>query len=208
IDIGSGLGRVDIAGGDGDSVVWFENPREEGGNARTGAWREHVAARLAGADKASFAGGVFSADGRMDLIVAANEDMTKSGLYRIVAPSDRRGPWSGQTVDPSYMAVHKIDVGDMNRDGHPDFVVAEQEQAHNAAPCWCQNFNRQRVAVFYGDGQGNFTQQILATTGGHNQVLGDIDGNGDLDILSANHGYDGAPNPLEVWMNQLYRRPL
>jgi hypothetical protein len=206
LDSGSGLGPVDIAGGDGNRIVWFENPRERGGNARTGVWTEHVAARLPAADEASFAGGVFSADGRMDLIVAANEDMAKSGLYRIVAPPDRRAPWSVETIDPSYMAVHKIDVGDLNRDGHLDFVVAEQEQAHNSGPCWCQNFDNQRVAVFYGDGNGNFTQQILATTGGHNQVLGDIDGDGALDILSSNHGYYGAPNPLEIWVNQLRRR--
>jgi FG-GAP-like repeat len=200
LDIGSGLGRVDIAGGDGNKIVWFENPRKSGGNARTHVWTEHVAARLPAADKASFAGGVFSADGRMDLIVAANEDMSESGLYRIVAPPDRRGSWSVDTIDPSYMAVHKIDVGDMNRDGHLDFVVAEQEQAHNSGPCFCQNFDNQRLAVFYGDGNGNFTQQILATTGGHNQALGDINGDGDLDILNSNHGYYGAPNPLEIWM--------
>ena len=38
LDIGSGMGRINIAGGDGKSVVWYENPRESGGNARTGAW--------------------------------------------------------------------------------------------------------------------------------------------------------------------------
>ncbi|HZU88303.1 MAG TPA: VCBS repeat-containing protein, partial [Stellaceae bacterium] len=75
IDIGSGLGRVDIAGGGGDSVVWFENPREEGGDARTGTWTEHVIASLPYAEGDSFAGGVFSAGGRMDLIVAANENI-------------------------------------------------------------------------------------------------------------------------------------
>jgi hypothetical protein len=204
LDIGSGLGNVDIAGADGDNVVWFENPRESGGDARTGSWIEHVIASLPYAEGDSFASGVFSSSGGMDLIAAANENMPVSGLYRLVAPADRRQPWQVQTIDSTYQAVHKIDVGDMDRDGNLDFVVAEQEQAHNTGSCWCQNFNNQRVAVFYNDGNGNFTQQILATTGGQNQVLGDIDHDGDLDILSANHGYYGAPNPLELWVNQLY----
>ena len=28
LDIGTGMGRINIAGGDGDKIVWYENPRE------------------------------------------------------------------------------------------------------------------------------------------------------------------------------------
>jgi FG-GAP-like repeat len=237
LDIGSGMGRINIAGGDGKSVVWYENPRESGGHARTGAWIRHVAATLTDAGKDAFASGVFSSSDRMDLIVASNADLADyfgsiphtdllksvvrrivdqralhlikmwlesgAGLYRIVAPVDRRSAWTVQTIDSTYQAVHGISVGDMNKDGTLDFVALEEEQAHNVGPGFNQNFNNQKVAVWYNDGNGNFTQQIIATTGGHNQVLGDIEGDGDLDILSANHGYYGAPNPLEIWVNQL-----
>jgi hypothetical protein len=205
LDIGSGMGRINIAGGDGKSVVWYENPRESGGNARTGAWIRHVAATLTDAGEDAFASGVFSSSDRMDLIVASNEDMpaNPTGLYHIIAPVDRRSAWTVQTIDSTYQAVHGISVGDMNKDGTLDFVALEEEQAHNVGPGFNQNFNNQKVAVWYNDGNGNFTQQIIATTGGHNQVLGDIEGDGDLDILSANHGYYGAPNPLEIWVNQL-----
>lgn len=207
LDIGSGMGRINIAGGDAKSVVWYENPRESGGDARTGAWIRHVAATLTDAGQDAFASGVFSSSGRMDLIVASNEDMpaNPTGLYRIISPADRRSAWTVQTIDSTYQAVHNISVGDMNKDGTLDFVVSEEEQAHNTGPGFNQNFNNQRGAVFYNDGNGNFTQQIIATTGGQNQVLGDINGDGGLDILSANHGYYGGPHPLEIWVNQVNR---
>jgi hypothetical protein len=203
LDIGSGKGAINIATGDGDNVVWYENPRESGGNARSGTWARHIVAPFPLANEDSLASGVFSSSGRMDLIFAPNEDFSHTGLYRMIAPADRRTPWTVQTIDSTYQSVHKINVGDMNKDGKLDFVVAEQEQAHNSPPGYNQNFNKQRVAVFYNDGNGNFIQQVIATTGSQNQTLGDIDGDGDLDILGANHGVYGAPRPLETWVNQL-----
>ena len=95
----------------------------------------------------------------------------------------------------------------MNNDGRLDFVISEGEQAHNTGPAFNQNFNTQRIAVFYNDGDANFTQQVIATTGGHNQVVGDVMGNGNLAILSANHHYFGAPNPLELWVRRAEREP-
>jgi hypothetical protein len=197
LDIGSGLGAIDVVSGDGNNIVWWENPRETGGNARTGNWVEHIVAAMGSADGATFATGVFSASGRQDIIAAENETNTNAGIFRAVAPADRRnGAWALLTIDPTYMDMHKIAVGDLDGDGTLDFVAAEQEQSAN-----------KRVTVFYNDGSGNFTQQVLETTGGQNQVLGDVDGDGDLDILTENHGYFGAANPLELWVNQLHSSP-
>lgn len=56
----------------------------------------------------------------------------------------------------------------------PDVVVGEQEQSPF-----------RRVAIFYNDGKGNFTQQILSTGSGHSEVTGDTSGCGVLDILNA-----------------------
>jgi hypothetical protein len=208
LDIGSGHGAINIASGAGNNVVWYENPRETGGNARVGGWVQHVIAPFPSADEDTLASGVFSSSGRMDIIFAPNEDFSHTGLYRMIAPADRRSPWTVQTIDPTYQAVHKINVGDMNNDGRLDIVVAEEEQAHNSPPGFNQNFNRQRVTVLYNDGNANFTQQVIATTGSQNQTLGDIYGDGDLDILGANHNYFGAPNPLEIWVNQLNNRSV
>jgi hypothetical protein len=206
LDIGSGKGAIDIVGADNGNLVWWENPREHGGNPLTDPWIERVIGTVNEADGISIASGVLTSNGRMDVIVAGNEGTLtgQGGLQWFEAPQDRRnGTWILHTIDASYQAVHQITVADMNHDGTQDLVVSEEEQAHNSPPGYNQNFNLQRVAVFYNDGNGNFTQQVLATTGGQNQVVGDIEGDGDLDVLNANHGFYGAPNPLEIWVNQL-----
>lgn len=204
LDIGSGKGAVNIVGADGDKVVWYENPRESGGDARLGAWTAHVAATLPYADADAFATGVFTPGGRMDVVVASSEDYpdNPSGLYRLVAPADPREAWSVRTIDPTLEAMHRINVADMNKDGLLDIVVAEQEQTHNTPPHFNEDFDRQRVAILVNLGNGAFAEQIVATTGGHNQVLGDVNGDGYPDILNANHGVYGAPKPLELWVSQ------
>jgi hypothetical protein len=58
------------------------------------------------------------------------------------------------------------------------------------------------VTIFLNDGKGNFTADVIATTGGQELVIGDMNGRGDLCILSSNHGYYGAANPLEMWVNK------
>ncbi|MDO9708447.1 FG-GAP repeat domain-containing protein [Paracraurococcus lichenis] len=204
LSIGTGKGAINIVGGDGDSVVWYENPRETGGNARLDAWVPHVAATLPHAFYDAFAAGVFTPGGRMDLVVASSEDYpdNPSGLYRLVAPADPRQAWSIQVIDPSYTAVHRVNLADMNRDGLLDIVVAEQEQAHNSPPDFDQDFGQQRVAVFLNQGNGSFAEQRIAMTGGHNQVAVDVNMDGYPDILNANHGVFGAPHPLELWVSQ------
>jgi hypothetical protein len=79
----------------------------------------------------------------------------------------------------------------MNGDGIPDLVEAEQEQSL-----------QRRVSVFYNDGHGNFTQQVLSNSSGHNPVVIDVGGDGDLDIFSSPHGFYGVPNPLEIYLNK------
>jgi hypothetical protein len=85
----------------------------------------------------------------------------------------------------------------MNNDGELDLVVAEQEQSP-----------QRRVAIFYGDGRGNFcAPQVLSTESGHNVWVSDVNGDGDLDILNAPHGFFGTPNPIELYVNTISAVP-
>jgi hypothetical protein len=81
----------------------------------------------------------------------------------------------------------------MDGDGSPDLVLAEQEQSPT-----------KRIAVFYNvkrDGS-TWERQILATTGGHNPKIGKIGKDRRPSLLNANHGFYGAPNPIELWRNE------
>ena len=78
----------------------------------------------------------------------------------------------------------------MDKNGTVDVITAEQEQSPF-----------RRVTIFYNDGAGNFTQQILSSGSGHSEVLGDTNSGGALDMLNAGHGYTGAPHPIELYLS-------
>ena len=98
--------------------------------------------------------------------------------------------WTPHVIDQTYNWVHNVRTADMDGNGTQDIVVAEQEQSPF-----------RRVTVFYNDGKGNFTQQILSSGSGHSQVTGDTTKRGVLDILNAGHGYTGALHPVELYLN-------
>ncbi|MBI3855857.1 MAG: VCBS repeat-containing protein [Planctomycetes bacterium] len=197
LDIGSGRGAINLVAANDSGIVWFENPREHGGNARTDPWIQHfIGPKYGAGDQGpSLAAADLNRDGRMDVISAPNEGTpdANKGLIWWEAPADRRnGSWIPHTIDPSYLAVHKIVPADIDKNGALDLVLAEQEQSP-----------QDRVAIFYNNGAGGFSQVVLETTGGQNNVVADVDGDGDLDILSINHGVYGAPHPIELFINNL-----
>src|SRR5207249_4038985 len=89
----------------------------------------------------------------------------------------------------------------IDKDQDLDLICAEQDQAHVPN----DTFPPQgRVSVFYNNGTGTFTRQDLANQSGHDIALGDIDGDGDIDVLSARHGFWSAtPIPIELFLNGL-----
>ncbi len=204
LDIGSGKGAVNIVGNTTTGIYWFENPRETGGNARTGTWIAHlIASNDTGGP--TLVTGDFDGDGRMDIVQVPNEAAQGTqGLIWYSAPADRRtGTWTKHTIDTTWQAVHWIEVADVDNDGHLDLIISEQEQAHDPSG-GPYTYNNDRVAVYYGDGAGHFTPQILENTGCQNVVSSDLSGDGDLDFFACNHGVFGAPHPVELWVNNLH----
>src|SRR5579859_5129812 len=83
LDIGSGIGRINLAGtqpGSPFNISWWENPRETGGNARTGTWILHTIgpgypcgpnncdAGSGGGEVAAYNSLDVNGDGRMDVV--------------------------------------------------------------------------------------------------------------------------------------------
>jgi hypothetical protein len=211
LDIGSGKGAINLVGTQPTppfNLVWYENPRETGGNARTGTWIMHtigpgypcngVTCGEGGVEQvAVFMTADVNGDGIQDVISAQSEAgegeaVPPGGLIWWQAPSDRRnGHWIQHTIDVNVVDVHQIVAGDIDRDGIPDIVVAEQDQSP-----------LQRLIVYHNDGKGNLTPQIVANPKGHNLSLGNVVGKpGELDILNSGHGYFGNPHPLQIFLN-------
>ena len=172
-------------------LAWFENPLPSGKPA-TSIWNRHLIGP--GYDRISIAVADLNSDGRPDVVMAPMYQ--EGGLRWYKAPSDpRTSGWTESSIDGSINNVHQgsIQVADFDGDGDPDLAIAEQEQS-----------NTDRIAVLYNlksDGS-SWARQILATTGGHNIKVGDVDNDGDVDILNANHGFFGAANPVELWRNR------
>lgn len=200
---------IDLVGG-GPSTTpyanyWYENPIHNGGNPRTDMWVRHYVGPVFDPNY-SFVGYSYAQldvnrDGRMDILTAQGEQPNdfapppNEGISWWEAPVNRRtGTWIKHTISSTITNLHAIRVGDMNLDGLPDLMVAEQEQSPG-----------DRVAVLYNlGGSGDvWAIQVLSTGSGHNANIGDIDGDGDLDILNSPHGVYGAATPIEVYVNGL-----
>ena len=203
LDIGSGNGRINLVGNDDGShqrIAWFENPRERGGNARTGTWIRHIigpgyecppTASCPEGVPASMVTAELNGDGRMDVVVGRAEDEpAPADLRWYEAPADRSQPWTAHVIYEDYESLHNLGLADFDGNGAVDIVAPEQEQSPN-----------RRLSVFYNDGSGAFVEQVLWNQGSHNVDTGDLEGDGDPDIFAGAHGWFGGSHPLLVFRN-------
>jgi hypothetical protein len=177
---GIGIGDVD---GDGriDFVQggwWFRNP-----TSRTGTWTSYPFAT--GYDGGSYTAvvGDLNGDGRPDIAVA--EQHTRREFAWYTAPADpRQGNWTKNVLD-SDIGAHKLNIADLNNDGRPDLVVGLE-------------LAELRVYISSGGTSPTFSKKTINNTGCHNARVGDVNGDGFVDILCAN--YLNHP-PVELWLN-------
>ncbi len=134
---------------------------------------------------------------------SAAGDLIKGGRPEIVLGSgDGIGPlnlyeWNGETWVKTILIDtvdhgHTLQVGDVNGDGNLDIYTAEMKNPGAG------DFAKQYV--LYGDGKGKFTIQIVSIgIGTHEGKLGDMDGDGDLDILQKDFK---SQKRVDVWFNE------
>ena len=86
---------------------------------------------------------------------------------------------------------HSLAVEDVNGDGELDIFCGEMR---------LDGKNRDsKIWVFFGNGKGQFTKTLIAQGFGvHEAKLGDLDGDGDFDILGKPYNWD-TPR-LDIWL--------
>jgi len=105
----------------------------------------------------------------------------------------KNGAWLAKTLIAKVIHGHSLHLADINSDGNLDIFVAEMRLKG-------KNPNG-RIRILYGDGAGNFqTQEIGKGTGNHESRVADLDGDGDIDILSKPYNWN-TPR-VDIWLNQ------
>ena len=117
-------------------------------------------------------------DGDLDVLsTAATSGSTDISWWE---NTDGRGHFSGRTISTSTSSVDNTRAVDLDGDGDLDVLFASSGQNTIG---WCENT----------DGQGSFGPQRVITRAGNGPMsvfAGDLDGDGDLDVLSSSSGPD------------------
>ena len=152
-------------------------------------------------------------DGRVDVLFANGGKYDHPGEPEFSQVFLNQGPGqmfkeaTRQVFGPKPMLARVIKVGDVNADGSPDILVGTTYQTQSQ--------------LYLGDSSGNFTNvtrthlpQIKASIG--DLEFGDVDGDGDLDVVLADWG-SGSPMSrrgrtddavAQRWNRTLHRTPL
>ncbi len=158
-----------------------------------GMWFKHTGGK-------SFTAKTIDADYGMSR--AAVGDLIKGGWPEIVLNSgDGVGPlnlyewkgskWVKDTLIERVDHGHTLQVGDINGDGNLDIYAAEMYRPGAGKNC--------KQWVLYGDGRGKFATQLISTgIGTHEGRIGDLDGDGDLDILQKDFQ---EQQRVDIWLN-------
>ncbi|WP_425237268.1 FG-GAP-like repeat-containing protein [Ulvibacterium sp.] len=163
-----GDGDLDVisASRGGINIVWHEND----GSGNFGGQRT-ITARVS--EPSSVTTADLDGDGDLDVLLASSDD-NRVAWYE----NDGNGDFGDQRAI-TMAGIRATDVTTADLDGDGDLDVLSSISFNNNAP----------VVWFENDGNGNFGSQRTVTTaasGGIQSVTtGDLDGDGDLDVLSA-----------------------
>lgn len=176
---GVDLGDID---GDGDldiasSHVWYENLSSAGDQ-----WQKHEIVSDWRPDTRTIIADI-NQDGRQDIVLSSSEHRERLAWFE-------NPDWTEHRVARgTFYGVHSLEVADFDNDGAPDIFMAEVHRS------WMK-----QILVFRNQGQGSAWERVpLGMTGSHNARAGDIDQDGDIDIVGKN--YAGASRPLDLWQN-------
>jgi Bacterial Ig-like domain (group 3)/FG-GAP-like repeat len=142
-----------------------------------GTFRPVVTYDSGGSSAVSIGVADVNADGRPDVLVAnecGTSSICQSGSVGVLLGNGDGTFQAAKTYDAKY-AVDSIAVADVNGDGRPDLLAA--------------NNNNNTVGVLLGKGDGTFQPVVTYSSGGNSPLsvaVADVNGDGKPDLLVAN----------------------
>ncbi|MGH8584010.1 MAG: FG-GAP repeat domain-containing protein, partial [Gammaproteobacteria bacterium] len=177
----SALGMIEVVPGDidgdgdldsvsaslyDDKIAWYQNV-----NGNGSSWTLHTITLTA---DAAFSAAVGDLDGDNDLDVASASACDDKIAWYENTNGDGSA-WTTHTVSTAAFGAHSVWIADVDGDGVLDLLSASRSDAKIA---WYENVN--------GNGSTWFARTISLLAYSASQVrTGDVDGDGDLDVLSA-----------------------
>jgi sugar phosphate isomerase/epimerase len=121
-----------------------------------------------------------------EIVICSGDGIGPLALYE-----HKDGRWTKHVLIERVDHGHTLRVGDIDGDGHSDIYTGEMYNPGAGAKC--------RQWVLYGDGKGNLQTQLISTgIGCHESRIGDLDGDGDIDILQKDFQQEQR---VDVWLN-------
>lgn len=114
----------------------------------------------------------FNSDGHPDLACTNYREGTVSVLL-----GDGEGSFAEAVFFDATFRCRALTSGDLNEDGHLDLVIANEGEIGGGD-----------LSVLLGDGRGGFADGVVYQAGGspHSAAVGDLNGDGHLDVAIAN----------------------
>lgn len=216
-----GFGDID---GDGDRDVvipgfWFVNPGDQSTIWKRNDWPfDLIPDASYGRSIRSWIADINN-DGNND-IVYSHCDTGGSHVYWVENKGKGSGWVSHQLNDPPVApgnvrgtgSFHSLIVMDFNQDGTPDIFAGEQEDPDTYMEAAGKRAMKPRGlkprgVIWYNRGKSNpqFDIYVINTgfPGWHDAQAGDIDNDGDIDIVSKIWNTDGPSYHLDLWRNEL-----
>lgn len=199
--------------GDGDLDLYLANGENEGVAPNTiwlndGSGNFHQSINQTDDSETHFVAlGDLDGDGHLDAIIGAN------GAGRaVINDGNANMAYSNRYLDSELLGVYMPypALGDLDGDGDPDLLLAGCCGGATSGAPGGDRVMFSSNTIWFNDGSGGFTNsgQLLGRDGTVMAALGDLDGDGNLDIFEANsssmtdtQGGMDRNQPNKVWLN-------
>lgn len=140
----------------------------------------------------------FRAGKKMQLLFSSADKNGKLMLYECTGSAEVSDNWKGRDlIGRELIHAHTLEAADINDDGNLDIFCAEMVKWDDKSAT--DNNPNAEAFILFGDGKGGFTKTTFQKgIDFHEGRVADIDGDGDLDIISKPYNWK-APR-LEMWL--------